>query len=225
MGRKSHFGQAIFISITVDHCDDTISSLPSEVGLQVYVSWDIILGVTRNDEINEQQGNTLCKSCGLCCTGHLFIWTKLRSAELDSAEALGLNVLRSVPSQRGFNQPCPLWQGQCTIYTSPHYPHFCRTYKCTLLKKVLDETTSLPKALATVEQAKEMIRELEALLPATSSTNFREHLVEHLEALEKIAVWDETDLELRLKADALLTLYERLFGVNDLVENPWASLT
>ena len=225
MGRKSHFGQAIFISKTLDHCDDTISSLSSEAGLQVYVSWDIILGVTSNDEMNEQQGNTLCKSCGLCCTGHLFIWTKLRSAELDSAEALGLNVFRSVPSQRGFNQPCPLWQGQCTIYTSPHYPHFCRTYKCKLLKRVLDETTSLPKALSAVEGTKELIRELEALLPATSSTNFRERLVEHLEALEKIAVWDEADLEFRLKADTLLTLYERLFGVNDLVENPWESLT
>jgi hypothetical protein len=184
----------------------------------------MISGMTVMDGTTESPGNTLCRSCGLCCTGHLFIWTKLRSAELDSAEALGLNVFRSVPSQRGFSQPCPLWQGQCTIYTSPHYPHFCRTYKCQLLKKLLDGTTSLPKALATVEQAKEMIRELQALLPASPSTNFRERLVEQLEALEKKSVWNDRDLAFRLKADALLTLYERLFGVDDLVENPWASL-
>ncbi len=177
--------------------------------------------MTGIDQTSESPGNTLCRSCGLCCTGHLFIWTKLRSAELDSAQGLGLRVFRSVPSQRGFSQPCPLWQGQCTIYTSPQYPHFCRTYKCKLLKKVLDETTSLPKALATVEQTKEVIREVEALLPASPSTNFRERLVEHLEALEKRTVWDDTDLEFRLKADALLTLYEGLFGVNDVVENPW----
>ena len=180
--------------------------------------------MTAPDEMNEIPANTLCKSCGLCCTGHLFIWTKLRSAELDSAEGLGLHVFRSIPRQRGFSQPCPLWQGQCTVYSSPHYPHFCRTYKCKLLKKVLDETVSLPEALKTVLEAKEMIHKVEALLPLSPHTNFRERLVEQLEALENKPVWDDADLNFRRKADALLTLYERLFGVNDLVENPWKSL-
>src|SRR5687768_2424315 len=114
--------------------------------------------MTGVDEINESQANALCKSCGLCCTGHLFNWTKLRSAELDSAKALGLTVFGSDPTQRGFSQPCPLWQGQCTIYTSPHYPHFCRTYKCKLLKEVLDETTPLSNALRVIQQAKGLIR-------------------------------------------------------------------
>ncbi len=168
---------------------------------------------------NGSPGNILCKSCGLCCTGHLFICTKLRSAELDSAEALGLRVFRSVPRQRGFSQPCPLWQGQCTIYSSPHYPHFCRTYKCKLLKKVLDETTSLPEALIEIEQVKEMIHELEVLLPVSPRTNFRERLVETLEA--ESTAENEKDLNLRRKADALLSFYERVFGVNDLVEKPY----
>src|SRR5512132_1081293 len=98
-----------------------------------------------NPEANgELQANTLCKSCGLCCTGHLFIWTKLKSTELEPAEKLGLRVFGSMPSQRGFSQPCPLWQGKCTVYDTPHYPHYCRTYKCKLLKKLLDETTPLP---------------------------------------------------------------------------------
>ena len=169
------------------------------------------------EEKTETPGNTLCKSCGLCCTGHLFIWTKLRSAELDSAEALGLRVFRSVPRQRGFSQPCPLWQGQCTIYSSPHYPHFCRTYKCKLLKKVLDETTSLPQALLEIEQAKEAIGELEALLPVSPNKNFRERLVAHLDDLEQKSAWDDRDLKLWLKADALLKLYEQIFSINDLV--------
>jgi hypothetical protein len=136
---------------------------------------------------------------------------------LDPAEELGLQVFRAVPSQRGFSQPCPLWEGQCTVYSSPHYPHSCRTYKCRLLKKVLDETTSLPEALTTIEQAKRLINEMEALLPASPHTNFRERLVEHLETLEKKPSWDHSDLEIRLKADALLSLYEQVFGVNDLV--------
>jgi len=164
------------------------------------------------------QANILCKSCGLCCTGHLFIWTKLRSAELDSAEALGLKVVRSIPSQRGFNQPCPLWKGQCTIYTSPSYPHFCRTYKCKLLKKVLDETTSLTEALGVVETATGMIHELEALLPDSPNPNFRERLVVHLEVLEGSNALEDTASEFQRKAGALLAFYEELFGVTDLIQ-------
>ena len=179
--------------------------------------------MTGIDETGESQANILCKSCGLCCTGHLFSWTKLRSAELDSAQALGLNVFRSVPSQRGFSQPCPLWQGECTIYTSPHYPHFCRTYKCKLLKEVLDENTPLPNALTVVQQAKGMIHELEELLPSSPNSNFRERLVAHLENLEHLKAstgQENTDLEFQLKAGVLLTFYEKVFGVKDLVDKP-----
>ena len=168
-------------------------------------------GMTAMDEPTGSQANLLCKACGLCCTGHLFIWTKLRSAELDPIEALGLKVVRSVPSQRGFNQPCPLWQGQCTIYDTPHYPRFCRTYKCKLLKELLDESTSLPHALTVIEQAKEQIREVEALLPPSPSANFRERLAAQLET-------DDTDLTFRRKAEALLVLYEKVFGVKDVIE-------
>jgi hypothetical protein len=142
---------------------------------------------------------------------------------MDSAQALGLNVFRSDPRQRGFSQPCPLWQGQCTIYTSSHYPHFCRTYKCKLLKEVLDENTSLPDSLTVVQQAKGMIHELETLLPSSPNTNFRERLVAHLEDLEELKTsngQENTDLEFRLKADTLLIFYEKVFGVTDLVDKP-----
>ena len=135
------------------------------------------------DKASESPGTVLCKSCGLCCSGHLFAWVKLRSPELEPAQALGLRVFRE-PRQRGFSLPCPLWNGQCTIYTSPDYPRSCHTYKCKLLKKVHDETIPLPEALTVVRQAKGLINELELLLPASSNSNFRERLVSHIEYLE-----------------------------------------
>jgi hypothetical protein len=181
------------------------------------VYWDIISGMTDIDEKNESPADTLCKACGLCCSGHLFIWAKLRPSELDRAEAWGMKVFRSDPSQRGFSLPCPLWKGQCTIHTSPHYPHVCRAYKCKILKEVIGENTELPDALAALEQAKEMIRELNALLPASTNENFRERLVAHLESLGKP---DGRNMEFRQKADALLAFYENVFGVNDLIDKP-----
>jgi uncharacterized protein len=168
--------------------------------------------MTDRNEANESQANRLCKACGLCCTGHLFIWTKLRSAEMDPIEALGVKVFRSVPNQRGFSQPCPLWNGQCTVYTSPHYPRFCHTYKCKLLKELLDGSTSLPHALTVIEQAKELIHEVEVDLPPSQNANFRERLMASLET-------EDTDSDLpRQKANELLVLYEKVFGVNDIVE-------
>ena len=159
------------------------------------------------EQTNESPPTTLCKSCGLCCTGHLFIWAKLRSAELDSAQALGLHVIRD-PRQRGFSQPCPLWDGVCTVYTSPHYPRFCHTYKYKLLKELLEENIPLPEALTVVQQAMEMIQELETFLPASSEISFRERLVAHMEQ-------GNTDPEFKLKANALLVFFEKHFGVND----------
>ncbi len=168
-----------------------------------------------------EKASDLCKACGLCCTGHLFTWTKLRSVELDSLEALGVPVIRSVPSQRGFNQPCPLWQGQCTIYTAASYPHFCRTYRCSLLKKVIDETTSLREALGLIEKTKAMIQAVETLLPASTNPNFRERLATHIEALEDNKGTErQASMRFREKADALLALYEKIFGITDVIDTP-----
>jgi hypothetical protein len=174
------------------------------------MDWDMIPVMTGIDETNESHADILCKSCGLCCSGHLFIWAKLRSSELDRAESWGLKVFRDDPTQRGFSLPCPLWDGQCTIHTSPHYPHVCREYKCKLLKEVIAETAPLPGALTTIEQAKGMLQEIKALLPLSSNANFRERFVAHLEK--------SADLGFRLKADALLAFYEEVFGVNNLLD-------
>ena len=180
----------------------------------------MIFGMIDINETNDSKAHILCKSCGLCCTGYLFIWAKLRPAELDSAEALGMQVFRSDPSHRRFSQPCPLWQGQCTIYDTPHYPHVCRAYKCKLLIKLHNDETSLPNALTVVGQTKEMIRELELLLPISSSINFRERLVAHLETLQKSARQEKTDIEFSLKAEALLIFYEKVFEVKDFLDLP-----
>ena len=171
-------------------------------------------------ETNDSKAHILCKSCGLCCTGYLFIWAKLRPAELDSAEALGMQVFRSDPSHRRFSQPCPLWQDQCTIYETPHYPHVCRAYKCKLLKNLLNDEISLSNALTAVGQTKEMISEVELLLPISSSINFRERLVAHIETLQNSARQEKADIEFSLKAEALLFFFERVFEVKDFLDLP-----
>ena len=168
----------------------------------------------------ESPATILCKSCGLCCSGHLFAWVRLNANELDRSEALGLTVIRDDPRQRGFSQPCPLWNGICTVYTSPDYPHSCGTYKCTTLRRLLDEDIQLPEALTVIQETLQMISELESLLPTSVITSFRERLIAHKEYLEESAerkLKTEAQVFL-LKADQLLRRYEDQFGVDDFID-------
>ena len=120
---------------------------------------------------------------------------------------LGLKVFRE-PNQRGFNQPCPLWQGQCTIYDMPEHPRFCHTYKCELLKKLLGENIPLRSALTIVQQTMDMIHDLEHLLPGSTTISFRERLVACMEN-------NMSDPDLWLKAETLIDVFEKQFGVKD----------
>ena len=169
--------------------------------------------------MTESESQTLCKSCGLCCSGHLFAWVRLNAPELDSAQSLGLNVIRDDPRQRGFTQPCPLWDGMCTVYTSPSYPRTCRTYKCIVLRRLLDEDIALPEALSTIQETLDLIREIEPLLPASTAISFRERLIAHKEFIEsKAEKQEEVDAEFLRKAEILLTYYEDRFGVDDFID-------
>ena len=168
---------------------------------------------------NESPSNILCKSCGLCCSGHLFAWVRLNASELSPAESLGLNVIRNDPRQRGFTQPCPLWDGMCTVYTSPSYPRTCKTYKCIVLRRLLDEDIALPEALSTIQETLDLIREIEPLLPVSTAISFRERLIAHKEFLESNGMEQGGgDSEFLRKAELLLTYYEDRFGVDDFID-------
>lgn len=168
----------------------------------------------------EIQGEDLCQSCGLCCSGHLFIWVKLKPVELDPAERLGMQVSRSDPTQRGFSQPCPLWKDVCTIYHSTFYPRACKAYRCKLLKALIAQETSFAEATAVVARAKQLIVEVDPLLPDTPLTNFRERMVAEIEHPEDTA-WDPAVYQtFRSKAEKLLGCFADDFGVTDLLESP-----
>ena len=159
--------------------------------------------------MTDSPANLLCKACGLCCSGHLFAWVRLDANELDKVEKLGLNVIRSDPRQRGFLQPCPVWDGTCTVYTSPDYPRSCARYKCKQFKELMDEKTSLSDAMEKVEQALEMIRDVETYLPVSTTVSFRERL------LTKMEDRSPENEEFREKAQRLISYFEDFFGVMD----------
>jgi hypothetical protein len=146
---------------------------------------------------------------------------RLNANELDKSEALGLNVIRNDPRQRGFLQPCPVWQGGvCTVYESPDYPSSCRKYKCIVLRKLLDEEIDFPEAINQIEETLSLIREIEKLLPVSPAISFRERIIEYKESLEKSNQQNFSDKEKEFlqKASELLEIYESRFGVDDFID-------
>jgi len=175
--------------------------------------------MTHTVNINESASNILCKSCGLCCSGHLFAWVRLNAPELSPAESLGLKVIRNDPRQRGFTQPCPLWDGVCAAYSAPHYPRSCRKYKCIVLRRLLDEDILLPDAISIIQETLNLIREIEPLLPASTVISFRERLIAHKEFIESNGTEQaRVENEFLRKAEALLIYYEDQFGVDDFID-------
>lgn len=166
--------------------------------------------------MTDSPANLLCKACGLCCSGHLFSWVRLDANELDMLEKLGLNVIRDDPRQRGYLQPCPMWNGVCSIYEAPQYPRSCKRYKCKAFRQLADDDISLPDAMTIVQETLALIREIEPLLPKSETGSFRERLIAHKEDLES----KKKDLngEFMKKTAALLSRYEDLFGVDDFID-------
>jgi len=162
--------------------------------------------------MTDSPANLLCKACGLCCSGHLFAWVRLDANELDKVEKLGLRVIRDDPRQRGFQQPCPVWNGTCTVYSSPDYPRSCKRYKCRQFKDLVEEKTSLPDAMVKVHDAHEMIRELAMDLPALQTVSFRERL------LAKLDDRSAENKDFREKAQRLIAYFEDFFGVMDFID-------
>ncbi|MBE7436123.1 MAG: hypothetical protein HS100_19565 [Anaerolineales bacterium] len=167
-------------------------------------------------ESANSQSQALCKACGLCCSGHLFSWVRLNAPELDGIEKLGIKVIRDDPRQRGYLQPCPMWDGTCRIYGLPVYPKSCVKYKCKVFRQLEEGDISLQKGLVIIEETLALIREIEPLLPDSSMKSFRERLIAHKEELES----KKKDLngEFVQKTAKLLTRYEDVLGVDDFID-------
>jgi hypothetical protein len=162
------------------------------------------------------EAETLCMTCGLCCTGHLFSWVQIKAAERSRLQQLGLKIIQPSARHHGFCQPCPMWDGECAIYRSKTYPSGCRSFNCKLLRELLDESISLSKASRVIKRTKERISIVEKFLPATKSVSFRERLMEWLTRVKNSSGLSKVDAEFLSKGNELLDDFEKQFGVNDL---------
>lgn len=170
-------------------------------------------------ETNISTGSSLCMSCGICCTGHLFPVANIKPSEAKTAQNLGLTVQQLDQETYAFQLPCPHWRGCCTIYTHPQKPSVCSDFKCKLLLEVEGELVDLNEALNTVYRVKGMIREIEKQIPAEQDTLFYNRLFRYNKQMDGSGLQPKGMEQIRLKAGVVLVMFMKKFGISGLFSN------
>jgi len=82
--------------------------------------------------------------------------------EAEYMESLGLETKKKdIQTNHLFVQPCSMHiNGSCSIYKDPKKPKTCSSFKCALLKRVLNNEVTPEQALAKVERMKKAKKDL-----------------------------------------------------------------
>lgn len=123
------------------------------------LSRDIVTHM-RNIDRKEQDAQTICTSCGLCCDGTLFVCANLRKE--DSAENLNTAGIVAVqgPERRFFRLPCHhLNNRHCQIYRRWR-PAICGRFKCKILLRLYAGELTFEQGIEIVRKTLEHVAEL-----------------------------------------------------------------
>lgn len=113
----------------------------------------------------------LCTTCALCCDGSLFADVELADdAEANRMEELGLESESDDAEIRLMPLPCAALRGtRCGVYA--HRPGTCRSFECRLLKDAQAGHVSVESALQSIAEARQRVRDVNALLARCGFTD------------------------------------------------------
>ncbi|HTQ99800.1 MAG TPA: YkgJ family cysteine cluster protein [Candidatus Acidoferrum sp.] len=97
--------------------------------------------------------NGLCRNCGLCCDGTLFVHGVL--AADDDMQPWQGTALETVAGEIRYPEPCRHFShDHCTIYSQR--PACCRGFRCALLQRVENGEVEQSAAAAIVRQTRQL---------------------------------------------------------------------
>ena len=114
-----------------------------------------------NTEALEQR---LCKACGFCCDGTLFLNVRIGEAEpIPAYKKAGLQLAESHDGTAIMKQPCKGFKnGSCQTYQCR--PLRCGEFKCTLLNQTTEGVFTESEALQIILEAKQLRSKYTGLL-------------------------------------------------------------
>lgn len=122
----------------------------------------------------------LCLSCGLCCSGVLFEIVKLQPEDsIRDLEKLGMKVNRK-KSEPYFKQPCR-FLNDCTCMIYEQRPTRCRLFECFQIKQLAEGEITEAQAQAKINEARQQVDHIKALLATAGDTNAEDTLNERVD--------------------------------------------
>lgn len=112
-----------------------------------------------------QQADSLCLHCGLCCSDVLFARVELGEQSITRVcrtrwRSVSINLIERSNNSTSFVLPCGALdeQGRCRCYHER--PHTCARYQCRLLQRYEAGLVSWAKALEKIELVKNHVETL-----------------------------------------------------------------
>ena len=100
--------------------------------------------------------STLCRQCGLCCSGAFFTHVALSTAEAERLRGERVRVVSKRDGRKVMALGCTALDGTtCGIYGQR--PHGCREYVCEVGRSLERGALSLDEALAVVRRGRELV--------------------------------------------------------------------
>jgi len=118
--------------------------------------------ITVRDALQDSDAATLCTNCGLCCYALNNNGLVADESERGAVEGFGGELFIGSMGQLSFVQPCPAFDGVCTVY--PNHPASCKSYRCKLLDDMLNERLSLARASVICEKIIDTVRYIDESL-------------------------------------------------------------
>lgn len=137
------------------------------------------------------EASMLCQSCGMCCDGTLFSFSKIDPDEIEKVKSLGFNIKKTNKNSLVFAFPCHhLEDSKCTIYDDR--PAKCSAYFCRLTKQVIRGDKTFEAALENVKETKEDSIWLKENAPTLNreqrkKLNLSDYLNEYLKTAQNLA--------------------------------------
>lgn len=104
----------------------------------------------------------LCTQCGLCCFSFHSIGFIANEQEKKVVQKFGGEIYTNKHGQIEFQQPCPAFNGKCSIY--PNHPQSCKDYRCQLLKSLSSTKITYQQALDIINQTKGAVSKIDYIL-------------------------------------------------------------
>lgn len=121
-------------------------------------------------------------SCGLCCDGTAYGFAVIREDEIQDAERIGMNLMRTMDKSPAFLMACHHLEGTaCTRY-GQWRPSICGEYFCRVQTRTRKGELSEEQAFARTSEARRLAGQVKALMPPNMPISEARHLFRRLAA-------------------------------------------